>query len=82
MTPIIPPDGVTVNLARGLMGAAEKLVKRAHPLGEKVWNGGLGEVVKRAIQQNPAIPDKDFTAVELAERMGILKPERKVRKRR
>jgi hypothetical protein len=80
-TPIIPPDQVSINIARGLKGMVEGLVKRL-PHGERVLNGGLREVVNRAIDQNPQIPAKDFTAVELAERLGIIQPVKPKRRRR
>ena len=78
-TPIIPP--VNINIARGLKGMFEGLVKRL-PHGEKVLNGGLREVMHRAIDQNPQIPKSDFTAMQLAERLGIIQPEPKPKRRR
>jgi hypothetical protein len=80
LTPIVGPDGVTINVARGIVGAAEKMLARFHPNGQKLWDGGLGEVIRKAVQQNPDIPKEDLTAVQLAERIGILKPERKRRR--
>ena len=76
-----PEDRVTLNFNRGLKGMAEKLIQR-FPHGQKVLDGGLREVINRAIDQNPEISKQDFTAVELAERMGLLKPEKPKRRRR
>ena len=67
-----PEDRLTLNFNRGLKGMAEKLIQR-FPHGQKVLDGGLREVINRAIDQNPEISKQDFTAVELAERIGILK---------
>ena len=80
-TPIIPPNGIRLNLNRGLKGMFEGLIKRM-PHGQKILDGGLKEVIHKAIDQNPEIPKQDLTAVQLAERMGILKPEKKVRRRK
>lgn len=81
-TPILGPDGITLNLNRGLKGMFEGLVRRFCPDGEKVLAGGVREVIHRAIDQNPGIPKQDFTAVQLAEHLGIIKPEPKPKLRR
>ena len=76
-----PGDRLTLNFNRGLKGMAEKLIQR-FPHGQKVLDGGLREVINRAIDQNPEISKQEFTAVELAERMGLLKPTKPKRRRR
>lgn len=78
-TPIVGP--LSINLNRGLKGMFEGLVKRL-PNGATVLDAGLREVMHRAIDQNPQIPKQDFTAVGLAERLGIIEPEPKPKRRR
>lgn len=54
------------------------LVERKLNLSEgAIYNRGLGDVLRAAIQENPAIPQQPLTAVDLARRAGIL-PERSV----
>lgn len=66
---------LTINLNRGLKGLAEGLADRL-PAGRQVMNAGLREVLNRAIDQNPQTPDRDFTALALAEHLGIVQPEK------
>lgn len=66
---------LTINLNRGLKGLAEGLADRL-PAGRQVMNAGLREVLNRAIDQNPGTPNRDFTAVELAEHLGIIEADR------
>lgn len=77
-TPILPPDGVTVNLNRGLKGLFEGIAKRL-PHGEALLNSGLRNVIHRAVDEQQ-VPNKDFTAEDLAEHLGILQRRPKARK--
>jgi hypothetical protein len=77
MTPA--PNGVRINVARGLASLAEQACRRVRG-GSTVWDGGLGEVVKQAIAESPDVPKEDITPVELARRMGILQPAPKGKK--
>ena len=72
---------LSINFNRGLKGMAEKLIQRL-PHGQSILDGGAREVINRAIDQNSEISTKEFTAVELAERIGILQPEKPKRRRR
>lgn len=77
--PIVAPDAITINLNRGLKGLADGLAERL-PGGRQAMNGGLRAVIHRAIDQNPQTPDRDFTAVDLAEHLGVIqKPRRRKR---
>ena len=80
-SPMIPGGGVTINLNRGLKGMVEGLVKRL-PNGAAILDGGLRNIIHRAVDENTDVPNKDFTAEDLAERIGILKPKPKTRRRR
>lgn len=73
-------QSVTINLARGLAGVAEHLVKKAHPQGSTVWNGGLGDVLKQGLK-DLGVPSEELTPVEAARRMGLLPPEKKTKRR-
>lgn len=80
---IIPPalDGVTVNFAQGLRGLVDRGVQHVaqRSPGYEVAAKALGDVVKEAIRRNPGIVDRDITAVEIAEHIGIL-PRRRGRR--
>lgn len=80
-TPIVAPDGITINLNRGLKGMVEGLIKRI-PNGAAVLDGGLRKIIHRAVDENTDVPNQDFTAEQLAERIGLLRPKAKTRRRR
>jgi hypothetical protein len=46
--------------------------------GIEVWSKGLGDVVEAFIGEY--VPSKAYTAVELARNVGILKPEKRVKR--
>lgn len=77
-----PKETLIINPAAGLERVAAGIVAKLHPMGREIWDRGLGDVVRRVIKQNPDIKDQDFTVADLAERVGILKPERKRGRRR
>lgn len=62
---------------RRMIHRALETVARRIKHGGKVWDAGLGEVVKAAIHDSE-IPGA-MTPVELARRVGILRPERGIR---
>ena len=66
-------------MARGLSSLVDQCMDRiARRLPQtRVACSGLGDVLKQAIADHPDIPQEDLTAVELARRAGLLKPERK-----
>lgn len=74
-------SGLSINFNRGLKGMAEGLIRRV-PNGARALDGGLRDVVHRIIDQHPGISKTEFTAVEVAERIGLLKPEKSKRKGR
>lgn len=79
-TPILKPDAVTINLNKGVKGMFAGLVKML-PHGETVLSGGLKQVIDRMVDENPQLVDREFTAVDLAEHLGILKKQPKRRRR-
>jgi hypothetical protein len=79
-TPIIPPDAIRFNLARGLQSLADQAAAKfaAKLPGAHTAFRAAADVVKQAIRDNPDIPDKELTAVDIARDMGILKrPKRR-----
>jgi len=74
-TPIVPP--VTITLSRGLKTALEYVAARV-PHGRTILDHGLREVVHTALDENPAIADA--TPVQIARRLGILKPAKRRRR--
>ena len=71
---------LSINFNRGLKGMAEGLLRRV-PNGAAALDGGLRQVIHRAIDEHPGIPKTEFTAEVVAERLGLLqKPKRKGRK--
>jgi hypothetical protein len=68
-------EPLTINVNRGLKGMAEGLT-RLLPQGQRMLDGGLREILHRAIDQNPEIPKQDFTLVSVAERVGLIEPPR------
>lgn len=69
---------ITINLNRGLKGMAEGLIRRL-PHGDKILDNGLRAVIHRSIDENPDIPKQDFTALDLAERAGLVQRPRRRR---
>jgi hypothetical protein len=50
------------------------------PILHQVVNGiakGLGEVIGQCIEQHPGIPKTPLNAIQIAQELGILKPQRK-----
>ena len=74
-------DAVRFNLARGLQSLADQAAEKfASKLGGHTAFRAAADVVKQAIRDNPDIPDKELTAVDLARDMGILqRPKRRRR---
>ena len=69
-------DQVKLTPAAGFRSLARQLVLRL-PHGEKLWEAGIGEVAEEAINRN--VPE-EMSAVQLAEKIGIL-PKQKRRRR-
>jgi len=71
-------DQVKLTPAAGFRSLARQLVLRL-PHGEKLWEAGIGEVAEEAINRN--VPE-EMSAIQLAERIGILPPKPVHRKKR
>lgn len=66
---------ISINLSRGLCSLVEQAATKlaaALPGTAAVPCRAAADILKQAIQDNPSIPDHDITAVELAQRAGIL----------
>jgi hypothetical protein len=61
------PDVACAQAARMFVGGIEQRT------GVSIWNRGLGDVVEALIVEN-GIPSEPVSAVDLARKMGILKP--------
>ena len=75
---------IRLNVERGLCSLVDQAVARLARQLPSVSHAclGLGDVVKQAIREHPSIPSEDMTALDLARRVGLVKPNRKRRGRR
>lgn len=63
-----------------LLRLGEQLTRRTlEPAcgGAPLWDRGLGDVVEALIEENPSIPSRAFTAVDLARAVGVLPPAKR-----